>query len=636
MTVYSFESVVGQTIAFNALTDILSVSSASTGLSFSESGGSVTVRKSTGEQVILSGTTLAQLSSGNNGTAANLVLGGSNGFALFGDDKSTSSADSSGNSPTIAGLLGPLAIYGLGGGDTLNASTITEDVAVFGGSGAGDSTDGGDTISIGTGNATVSGNAGADTVTFITNGATKQANIYGGAGNDTINAGGTAGSGKTLIYGNLGSDVINLSAGAGNTGDATIFGGNGIGDTGDGADTITTGTGNTQITAGGGNDTIVLNITANSATVAAGVGNDSITDNAILTGEAIFSLGTGNDSIVLDALGTGSDVTVYGAYAGGDTADGADTITLSSGAGTGVTVTAVIQGHGGNDTISVNDANDTVNSTILGGQGNDNITGDASTGTSNLDGGAGNDTLTGGDGADTLVGGAGADNITAGAGNDSIDAGDDGDTIVTTGGNDTVLGGGGADTVTGNAGTESIDGGDGNDNIDGAAGSDTITGGAGDDTITGGDDGDSITGGEGADNYIFNDATPGTDTITGSITDLTNDLFIFDNSDLLGGAAVYTYSEQTGGDITADGTVIVLTTAYSSVANAAAAIAADATVTATNGIFAFFNSSDNTAYIIETDNLAGDGTETNIANLTGVGAVTQMADFSIGDFQFQA
>lgn len=634
MTVYSFESVVGQTIAFNALTDILSISSTATALSFSETGGSVTITKSTGETLTLSGTTLAQLSSGNNGTGANLVLGGSNGFALFGDDKSTSSADSSGNTPTIAGLVGPLAIYGLGGGDTLNASSITADVKIFGGSGAGDSTDGGDTISIGTGNATVSGNAGADTVTFITN-STNQANIYGGAGNDTINSGGTAGSGKTLIYGNLGSDVINLAAGAGNTGDATIFGGNGIGDTGDGADTITTGTGNTQITAGGGNDTIVLNITANSATVAAGVGNDSITDNAILTGEEIFSLGTGNDSIVLDALGAGSDVTIYGAYAGGDTTDGADTITLSSGAGTGVLVTAKIEGHGGNDTISVDDANDTINSTILGGQGNDAITGDATTGTSYLDGGAGNDTLVGGDGADTLIGAAGADNITGGAGNDSIDGGDDGDTIVTTSGNDTVLGGAGGDTITGGAGTESIDGGEGNDTIDGAGAADTILGGAGDDSIDGGAAADLITTGEGSDTVFFKSVT-GVDTITGTISDHVADTFIFDISDLTLGASTYSYAEQVGGDLTANGSTVVLTTAYASTAAAGTFIAADADITAANGIFIYFNSADNTAHVVKTADLGGDGADVELAVLNGVTSAAQLADFSIGDFNFQA
>ncbi|MFO1243184.1 MAG: calcium-binding protein [Rickettsiales bacterium] len=635
MTVYSFENVVGQTIAFNALNDIFSVSgTAANALSFSESNGAVTIRKSNGDAVTLSGTTLAQLSSGNNGTGANLVLGGSNGFALFGDDKTTSSADSSGNSPTIAGLVGPLTIFGLGGGDTLNASTITADVNIYGGTSAGDSTDGGDTISIGTGNATVSGNGGNDAITFITN-STNQANIYGGAGNDTINSGATAGSGKTLIYGNLGSDVINLSAGAGNTGDATIFGGNGQGDTGDGADTITTGTGNTQITAGGGNDAIVLNITANSATVAAGVGNDTITDNAILTGEETFSLGTGNDSIVLDILGAGSDVTIYGAYAGGDTADGADVITLTSGAGTGVTVTAKIEGHGGNDTITVDDANDTIQSTILGGQGNDSITGDATTGTSNIDGGAGNDTITGGDGTDTLVGGAGADSITGGAGNDSIDGGDDGDVLITTSGNDTVLGGGGGDTITGNAGTDSIDGGDGNDSIDGAAANDTITGGAGDDTIDAGVGADSITSGDGADVILFKSVT-GTDTITGTIADHVADTFIFDISDLTLGASTYSYAEQVGGDLTANGTTVVLTTAYASTAAAGTYIAADADITAANGIFIYFNSSDNTAHVVKTADLGGDGADVELAVLTGVSSATQLADFSIADFNFQA
>lgn len=493
MTVYSFDTIVGQTVTFDAANDIFSISGTeATELSVAQSGGNVTITKGS-QTVTLAGVTMAQFKSG-----ANFIVGGSNGTAIFGDDQVSSSSDNSGNTLTLP-ATGPVLAFGLGGGDVINASAITEDVKIFGGSGASDSTDGGDTLSIGTGNATVSGNAGNDTISFITNG-TNLADIFGGAGNDSIVSGGTAGSGESLIYGNLGSDTISLAAGAGNSGDATIYGGNGIGDTADGGDNITSGTGTTYISAGGGNDTISLNITAASATVAAGVGNDNITDGATLTGEAIFSLGTGQDTIVLDALGATGDVTVYGAFESGDSTDGADSITLSSAGAT--TANALVAGQGGNDTISTDDGTGALTATVWGGAGNDVV--DTDDGTNDwIDGGAGNDDLDTGTGNNTVFGQAGTDTITGGAGNDSIDGGADNDTITGGGGTDALAGGAGDDSVTGGAGTDSIDGGDGADTLIGAAAADTILGGDGADSIVGGDGIDALTGGAGADLFSF-------------------------------------------------------------------------------------------------------------------------------------
>lgn len=637
MTVYSFDSVVGQSIAFDAATDVLALTATDlAALNFSQSGDNVVVSKG-GQSVTLTGTTLSELSSGNGnaGTAsqANVILSGTEGFVAFGDDTREITADNNANTLTLSGETGDALVFGLGGADVINfGNTYSDDVRVFGGSGAGDSTDGGDAITIGEGNASVNAAAGNDTITFSTDG-TSTANIFGGIGNDSI-VSGVANDGTVIVYGGLGQDTININAAAGFDGDVTIYGG-AVGDSNDGADVITGGTGETLIFAAAGNDAITLNSTDQNVTVGAGVGNDTVT-GAASTVESLISLGTGNDTATFTSLAAGSEVTIYGAFAGGDTTDGADTINVASGAGTGVVVTASIEGHGGNDTISTVDANDTINATILGGQGDDSITGDADVGVSNISGGAGADTITGGAAADTLAGGVGEDSIVSGAGADSVDGGDDDDTITNAGGGaDTINGGAGGDTITGGAAIDSIDGGEGADSISAAADADIVNGGAGNDTITGGAGADSITGGEGGDTYIFDQAT-GNDTITGSISDLTSDTFAFDSS-VLGTLAGYAYTEQaSGGDITADGTLVVLTTAYASVNAAAAAIAADATVTTTDGIFVFFDSTANVAKVVYTDDLGADGVEATLANLSGVTSVGDLDNFSSSDFAFVA
>ena len=86
-------------------------------------------------------------------------------------------------------------------------------------------------------------------------------------------------------------------------------------------------------------------------------------------------------------------------------------------------------------------------------------------------------------GGGTLTGTGYADTIRGGAGNDTLIGGAGNDTITTGTGTDTVDGGAGDDTITAGGGTATIDGGAGADTITGSSGVDVITGGAGNDTI---------------------------------------------------------------------------------------------------------------------------------------------------------
>ena len=83
-------------------------------------------------------------------------------------------------------------------------------------------------------------------------------------------------------------------------------------------------------------------------------------------------------------------------------------------------------------------------------------------------------TITGGTGNDTFKGTTLSDSLVGGAGNDSLTG---------SGGNDTIDGGVGNDTLIGGSGIDSIIGGEGDDVITGAAGNDNLSGGAGNDTF---------------------------------------------------------------------------------------------------------------------------------------------------------
>jgi Ca2+-binding RTX toxin-like protein len=218
------------------------------------------------------------------------------------------------------------------------------------------------------GQATITGGAGADTITVGSGGINTKNSVTAGKGADTV----TAGDANDTISGGDGADSI--TAGAGN-------------------DSITTGDGADYVDAGTGNDTI----NTSSGTTVAGAGNDTIIGGE--GNDSVTGGGAGNDHIT---LGSGDDEAVGGA--GNDT--------ILGGAGNDS-----MTGDAGNDSIDGGEGNDTItdgagNDTILGGDGVDSIT--ISTGNDNIDAGAGNDkiTITGLSSADTISGGDGTDSLT--------------------------------------------------------------------------------------------------------------------------------------------------------------------------------------------------------------------------------
>jgi Ca2+-binding RTX toxin-like protein len=106
----------------------------------------------------------------------------------------------------------------------------------------------------------------------------------------------------------------------------------------------------------------------------------------------------------------------------------------------------VIDGGNGNDTITVDDAV-LVSVQANGGNGQDVI-----------DGGGGNDTLSGGNGKDSLDGAAGDDQVDGGNGADNLQGGL---------GVDILNGGNGPDTLADPDGDQGLDGGHGPDTING-------------------------------------------------------------------------------------------------------------------------------------------------------------------------
>jgi len=307
---------------------------------------------------------------------------------------------------TITGAEGAndrLVINGLGGNDTIDASTLAAGVI-------------GLTIDGGAGNDTITGSQGND-------------KLIGGDGNDTVNGG-------------RGNDFADLGAG-----DDTF-----IWNPGDGSDTVLGGDGKDTLVFNGANINERFEISANGADalLSRDVGNVLMDLNGVERIE-LATLG-GNDTVTVDDL-TGTGVTQVAidlsGTIGGKTGDGAadsvtvngtngdDHITLSNSGGS-----IVVNGLAAQVTISHADSGDSL--TINGLGGNDTI--DASAiragqlANLTINGGDGNDTIIGSQGNDTIIGGRGNDTTLMGAGDDTFiwNPGD---------GSDIVEGGAGTDTM---------------------------------------------------------------------------------------------------------------------------------------------------------------------------------------------
>lgn len=491
------------------------------------------------------------------GTANETIVGGDGGDYMSGGGGTDTLSYADHSASITASLDGNLDNGSPGEGD----STQPDVENIIGGSGD-------DLLRSNSGNNSLAGGGGSDTVTFAGLSAAINANLLmgvaTGAGSDTFTSieNLTGGTGTDTLTGDGNSNVIDAGSGSAN-------------------DTINGGGGTDTVSYASANAGVTVNLTTTTAQNTVGAGTDTITNTESLTGSGFndslrgttaanaFNGLAGTDTISY-ASGASSAVTanlstgVASGGSGADTFAGVENLTGSSYAdnlqgdagdnvingGTGTTSGDVLNGNGhgsGGDTVdytgitsavTVNLATTTSQST--GGAGYDTITN-----MENATGGSGGDTLTGTTGNNTINGAGGTDRAnyststaavnvnlslatpqnTGGAGtdtllnNENVTGGSGGDTLAGTTGNNSIIGGSGTDTVsyaaiTGNVtlnlGTTSAQ-----NTV--SAGSDTISsiensiGGSGNDTLTGSTGNNTITGGPG--NDVIN-ASSGTDTVS--------------------------------------------------------------------------------------------------------------------------
>ena len=363
--------------------------------------------------------------------------------------------------------------------------------------------------------------------------------ILGGTGNDTL----IGSSGNDSIDGQEGNDTL-----VGGGGMDTILGGEGndtlVGGSGD--DSVDGGQGDNTLGGGSGSDILILEPFADGANTSIDTGGadaveirgtagaDSFTISQVggllrvSTPSASITVSASVHTVMINGMGGDDTVTMNDINETRPLAlqinlgDGNDTFNGQSSRSNRLPIQVL--GQGGDDTISGTSHGDIFD----GGDGNDSISGDR--GEDSIRGGAGDDTLfgnldddllLGGDGADSLFGGAGHDLLQGGNDDDRLNGNSGNDTLEGELGNDTLLGGSGDDLGRGGSGDDSLKGqggldtlfgGGGNDTIRGESGNDVINGGDGDDTIRGGIGNDLVTGGEGSDQI---NGESGNDTLLG-------------------------------------------------------------------------------------------------------------------------
>jgi Ca2+-binding RTX toxin-like protein len=154
-------------------------------------------------------------------------------------------------------------------------------------------------------------------------------------------------------------------------------------------------------------------VSAGLATVTLGAAAADSTNTGTSYGSFTFDF-TGNTvgGVLLNNDNTNDikyNFTIIGGTAADDLAGSLGNDTISGG---GTTTGDVLEGNGGNDSITGNSGADAID----GGAGNDILAGGA--GNDTIKGAGGNDIINGGDGVDTIDGEGGADTITSGAGKD--------------------------------------------------------------------------------------------------------------------------------------------------------------------------------------------------------------------------
>jgi Ca2+-binding RTX toxin-like protein len=420
------------------------------------------------------------------------------------------------------------------------------------------------TVNAGAGNDELSGGALADTL----NGGLGNDSINGGDGNDIADGG----AGLDRLFGGAGADSLN-----GGDGDDTMDGGGGLDtlDGGAGFDTASI-----SWTGPAGVSLSLVDLAAPSgfvapsgavyrnfetASIAGGEGDDTLTIAFPFTGGGGFFGGGGTDTLIVDMSASqaqGQGFTLSSGWFAGPNSEAfrleeIERVRFLAGAGDDM-----LFGRVGNDTLSGGAGFDRLtgfdgDDVLDGGAGQDELTGGAgldvasyasATGavtvsvaitTAQDTGGGGidtlsqiegligsdfNDLLTGDGGANLLDGGAGLDTLNGGAGNDTYGIDTTADVIIDTGGNDTILtqfvnvnianfAGMENITLAGSANGDAIGDAIGNvltgnagaNQIFGFAGNDTLNGGAGVDSIYGGADNDTLNGNDGID-LLFGEA----------------------------------------------------------------------------------------------------------------------------------
>ncbi len=473
---------------------------------------------------------------------------------------------------TLSGLGGNDSIYGGNGNDSLDGGDgsdyFTNDAGndtINGGSGIDSYKANYSNASSGltmtynttTGSGTITVGTETDTFTSIESfygfkGTEYNDVIFGGTENEYYDGGLKGGSGNDTISGNAGSDDI-----YGEDGNDVLNGGDDSDDLygGSGNDVLNGDLGNDYFTNDGGNDTINGGSGIDSYKADYSYASSGLTmtyDTA--TGSGTITVGTETDTFTsIESFygfkGTEYNDVIFGGteneYYEGGLKGGSGNDTISGNAGIDH-----IYGENGNDVLNGGDDSDDLyggdgNDVLNGGAGSDNILG--GNGNDLLNGDAGDDYFTGDEGDnDTINGGAGSDSYAADysygssgltmtydtAGSGTITVGTETDTFtsiesfngfkgtdyndVIFGGTrvyyyETLYGGSGNDTISGNAGGDYIYGENGNDVLNGGDGYDDLYGGNGNDTLQGTDGGagdfDELVGGSGNDRFILADTT---------------------------------------------------------------------------------------------------------------------------------
>ena len=224
---------------------------------------------------------------------------------------------------------------------------------------------------------------------------------------------------------------------------------------------------------------------------------DLLANDSDIEGEALSVTAVGGFANATASL-SGSDVIFSGTSAGAGAFD--YTVSDSSGGQSKATVSLTVLHTDDNDNTLAISSTAGVDALIDGRGGNDSLS--AGGGDDTLLGGLGNDTLAGGSGGDSLAGGAGDDvyvidetgeliGENAGEGTDTVQSSITFDLTATPEVENLLLSGGAGingsgnglnNQISGNGGANSLSGAGGNDTLDGGAGIDSLAGGTGDDS----------------------------------------------------------------------------------------------------------------------------------------------------------